>query len=49
MSLQRQRLRRGDDLEQKWQAMAESLNRGPANHAHRVVSDKLVQRFALHR
>src|SRR5215211_4770629 len=48
MSLQGQRLCRSDDLEQKGQPRAERLDRGPANHLHRVMSDKLVQLFAAH-
>ena len=48
MSLQGQRLFGSDDLEQKRQSRTERLNGGRAHHAHRVVSDHLVQRFAVH-
>jgi len=48
MSLQGQRLCRSDDLEQKGQPRAERFDGRPANYAHRVMGDKLVQRFAVH-
>jgi hypothetical protein len=48
MSLQRQRPCGGNDLDKKGQPRAEFLDGGLANYAHRVLSDNLVQWFALH-